>query len=251
MERAIFDNDEIIRSFTAEEKEALFDTLMEMYFHKNFGSLSKMDLETYLFSFYLEHLMNNKFNYDDYTIGKDLGLTLSRVRGLKERKELKYPHEGYDWREIFLQYAADAKYDESRHLIKFSIPDVNVIKDVRYYFERNHQYDEIQLNPKLFACRADAFIEMCKQIAIENGEEFSLKTTDISSLQKLLENNTCKEHEKSAVQKIINGTVEDGIKDLLISATKETLLFVLTFVNPGVGKVANRAFTIIKKSLNR
>lgn len=251
MERAIFDNDEIIRSFTTEEKEELFDTLMEMYFHKNFGSLSKMDLETYLFSFYLEHLMNNKLNYDDYTVGKDLGLTLSRVRGLKERKELKYPHKGYDWREVFLQYAADAKYDESRHLIKFSIPDVNVIKDVRYYFERNHQYDEIQLNPKLFACRADAFIEMCKRIATENGEDFSFKTTDISSLQKLLENNTCKEHEKSAVQKIINGTVEDGIKELLISATKETLLFVLKFVNPGVGKVANRAFTIIEKSLNR
>ena len=83
MERVTFDNDKIIKSFTQEEKEELFDTLMAMYFHKNFGSLSKTDLETYLFSFYLEHLLNNQFNYDDYTVGKDLGLTLSRVRGLK------------------------------------------------------------------------------------------------------------------------------------------------------------------------
>lgn len=251
MERVTFDNDKIIKSFTQEEKEELFDTLMAMYFHKNFGSLSKTDLETYLFSFYLEHLLNNQFNYDDYTVGKDLGLTLSRVRGLKERKELKYPHKGYDWRDTFLQYAHDARYDEDHHLIKFSIPDVNVIKDVRYYFERNHQYDEIQLNPKLFSCRADIFVEMCMQIAAEKGEDFSFELRDGDSLQKYLENRKCREPEKRAIQKILEGAVVDGVKELLISGAKETLLVVLPLVNPGVGSIANIFLNIVKKTLKR
>ena len=35
-------------------------------------------------------MLDNGEDIDDYVIGRDLGLTISRVRALKERKELKY-----------------------------------------------------------------------------------------------------------------------------------------------------------------
>ena len=74
--------------FTSEEKNALFDKIAAMYFNKNFGSTQKADFETLLFSEYIEHCLRFKLPFDDYTISKELGITQSRVRSLKERKEL-------------------------------------------------------------------------------------------------------------------------------------------------------------------
>ena len=81
-----YDNDYVLESFEQNEFKDLFDELMDMYFRRNFGSTSKADLETFLFSYYLEHLIRNGMPYDDYTLGKDLGLTISRVRSLKEKR---------------------------------------------------------------------------------------------------------------------------------------------------------------------
>ena len=39
--------------FTENEKIALFDKIDELYFHRNFGSTSKSDFETLLFSEYM------------------------------------------------------------------------------------------------------------------------------------------------------------------------------------------------------
>ena len=77
--------------FKDEEKIRLFDKLDELYFRKNFGSVSKTDLETLLFSEYIECCIRNNVAYDDYSLSKELGITQSRIRALKERKELKYP----------------------------------------------------------------------------------------------------------------------------------------------------------------
>lgn len=246
-----YHNEMIIESFSPEEKEFLFRELMNMFFHKNFGTVSKSDLETFMFSFYLEHLLNSNQAIDDYILGKDLGLTLARIRSLKERKELKYPREGYHWEDAFLENAKNAKYDETHHLVKFTISDVNVLKDVRYYFEKNNQYDEVQLNPKLFACRPDTFIEMCKKIAEEKGEQFSWTTRDLEKIKEYANRADADSKSAAGLAKFLHGAVEEGIKDLLLCGAKEAALAALSCVNPLAGTVAAKALDILTKALQR
>ena len=75
-------------TFNEEEKIRLFNKIEEHYFRRNFGSMSKTDLETLLFSEYIESCINNNKPYDDYSLSKELGVTQARIRSLKERKEL-------------------------------------------------------------------------------------------------------------------------------------------------------------------
>lgn len=77
-------------NFSNEEKIAIFDKIEQHYFIRNFGSMTKTDFETLLFSEYIEHRIKNKLPFDDYSLSKELGITQSRIRAFKERKELKY-----------------------------------------------------------------------------------------------------------------------------------------------------------------
>lgn len=148
-------------SFSNKEKQSCFDKISELYFCKNFGSTSKADLEVLLFSEYIEHCIGAGKPYDDYTLSKQLGITQSRVRTLKERKELKYPHEGFDWRVSFADSVKNAKYDESDHYVKIIIQDVNVLNEARHFIEEKGWYDECSLNKKLFRLPLDCFVEIC------------------------------------------------------------------------------------------
>lgn len=82
-------------TFTADEKAAAFDKISALYFAQNFGSTSKADFETLMFSEYIEQHIKHGLPYDDYTLSKELGLTQSRIRALKERKELKETPRNY------------------------------------------------------------------------------------------------------------------------------------------------------------
>lgn len=249
-ENTKFLNENIIDGFSEKEKEILFEDLMNMYFRKNFGTLTKAELETYLFSFYIEHLLDNNIPFDDYTIGRDLGITQSRVRALKERKELKYPRHNYDWKQEFLLCARNAKYDEVKRLIKFQITDVNVIKDARHFFEINGQYDEFQLNPKLFQCSLEAFIEMGNIIAQEANEEFVFSLENQDKVEAFV-NNCDDKNAKDAIAKFTNGLIEDGLKELFINCSKEVILQGLNLIMPGSGSVVNGIFEVVKKALER
>ena len=65
------------------EKEELFKKISFAYFERNFGSMSKSDLETLLFSEYIEHHIRHRLPYDDYTLSKELGINKARIRTLK------------------------------------------------------------------------------------------------------------------------------------------------------------------------
>lgn len=205
--------------WTQKEKDELAKWINDHYFeNQNFGSVSKADFETYIFSLYIENLLDNKENFDDYTIGKHLGLTISRVRSLKERKELKYPREGYNWKDSFIECVKNAKFDETTHLVKISIPDVNVLKDLRYFLEKNGWYDEYQLNPKLFQCRADVFYDLCIKldsdyVSPQLDEESRKKLKDIVKQSK-------EEEDQGFIETIIKGELEEGLKKILKYSSK-------------------------------
>ena len=228
-------------NWTDKEKIRLTDWMNQNYFdNQNFGSVSKADFELFLFSLYVDHLIDNKEIFDDYTVGKQLGITISRVRSLKERKELKYHREDYCWVAYFIACIENARYDETAHLVKVNIPDVNVIKDVRYFLEQNGWYDEYQLNPKLFQCRADIFIEMCNRLPDKDGkvENYVIKDEAKEKLKEIA-SSTTSDKEKSSIAKIIGGATKEGIKELALTASKEVLSAALSAIPfGGIAKTA-------------
>lgn len=227
--------------FDNETKQAFFNEIAENYFNKNFGTMLKSDFETLIFSYYIENIIEKGQNFDDYTLSKQLGISESRVRALKERKELKYPYKKYDWKKAFSEIIPNAHYDEKNDLVQLKIEDVNVLKDLRYFIYSKNYFDVYQLNPKLFQCKLEFFIQICMDI----DSEFKLTDQTIEHIKSL----NLDENEITAVEKICNGDYKEGIKQLLFDTSQsifEEIVEKLPFGKFGE-KIITDIFDVIKK----
>ncbi len=233
--------------FTPEEKAVAFEEISSCYFQRNFGTMSKSDFETLMFSIYIGHCISKNLPFDDYTLSKGLGITQSRVRALKVRKELKYPEKCFEWKNNFISSISNARYDGGKRLVKLHISDVNVLIELRYFMEEHGWYNEYQLNPKIFQCRADIFIELCR--ALDDTGVPELPQVAVEKLKEL-EKQAIQGKEKSALQEIASGALEDGLKGLAISASKEILLKTLRVIPfGGLASQAIQAFiSIVEKT---
>ena len=215
--------------FTDAEKLTLIQELSKLYYQKNFGSTSKMDLDTLMFSVYIEHRLNVGEPYDDYTLSKELGITQNRIRALKERKELKYPRDGFVWEEAFADAVANAKYDQNDRYIKMIIQDINVMNEVRHFIEQRGWYDECSLNRKLLRIPLDCFVEICLERS-DFDDVFSCEAK--ANIKKL-------KHEESAVKDFLQNFSEDGLKAFLMSASPKVICKVLSLLKfTGFAKTA-------------
>lgn len=216
--------------FKPEEKINCFDKIEKEYFNKNFGSMSKSDLETLLFSEYIEHHINHELPFDDYTLSKELGITQNRIRSLKERKELKYPHNGDYWQAEFAESVKNAKYDENDHYIKMIIEDVNVMNEVRHYIEQKGWYDECSLNKKLLRIPMDCFTEICVK-------DTNFDTVLSENTKKFIKNKVPKGD--NSISEFLKDFSKDGFKKFLMSASKEVISLVIPLLPfEGVAKTA-------------
>lgn len=231
-------------NFTEEEKIEFFDAIAGHYFNHNFGTMLKADVDTLIFSTYIEHCLKNNLPFDDYTLSISLGITESRIRSLKERKQLQYPYKNYDWKREFVKLIPNAKYNDVKKLVQINIGDVNLIKDVRHFIYENNWFDEFQLNPKLFQCRLEYFISLCDKL--EEREPFDEETK--RQLKKLAKS----DREKSAIEKIISGSFEDGIKELVSIGSKLLLVKMLKLIPFGglAGVAINTFINILDNSAN-
>ena len=227
----------ILWEFSSNEKEVVFDKIASHYFNRNFGSISKTDLETLLFSEYIEHCLRENLPIDDYTLSKELGITQSRIRSLKERKELQYPHEGFLWKTAFAEAAKNAKYDKNDHKVKFIIQDVNVMNEVRHFIEEKGWYDECSLNKKLLRIPLDCFTEIC----IEDESVSDLFSEKTRSEIKRIAN------ADNAIMEFVKDFTKDGLKSFVMSAGKEALQLVLSCLP--FGGVAKVAFGFIERAI--
>ena len=148
---------------------------------RNFGTLSKSEFDLLVFHYYLlEKQVNAGGEYvSDYDIGRDLGLTIQRVRSLRERDALKWPpKEEGRWKERFLDCLKFAHYDEKSGAVKIPVPDVNVIKEVRNFIEAAGLIDDYQLNPKVFQCNLDALVAICLDLKSDSDDNMCRKILD-------------------------------------------------------------------------
>ena len=225
-------------TFSNEEKIALFDKISALYYNKNFGSTSKSDFETLLFSEYIEHCLRSDIPYDDYSLSKELGITQSRIRSLKERKELKYPYKDFKWKKAFAASAENAKYDEFDHYVKFIIQDINVMNEVRHFVEERGWYDVCSLNKKLLSIPLDCFVEIC----LEDESITELFSPDVKKKIKKVAKSD------SDIADFLNDFSKEGLKSFMMSAGKEALLSVLSCLP--FGGVAKVAFGFLRRAIN-
>lgn len=225
-------------SFSQKEKVEIFDKIEQHYFVRNFGSMSKTDFETLLFSEYIEHCIRNKLPFDDYSLSKELGITQSRIRALKERKELKYPYKDFTWQNAFAESVKNAKVDPNDHYVKMIIQDINVMNEVRNFIEVHGWYDECSLNKKLLRIPLDCFVEICYDSEVFDNifSEETKKT--IKKISKA---------EEPSVKDFIKDFSKDGLKSFLMSASKEAISEVLKLLP--FGGIAKIAFDFLLKAI--
>lgn len=232
--------------FTQEDKAKAFDRIAERYYKRNFSTLSKTDMDTLMFDIYIEQLLDKGLPHDDYNMSKALGISQGRIRTLKVRKELQYPRENFNWIDAFAEDLKKASFDKESKKVKVLISDVNVLSELRYFVEKNGWYDEYQLNPRLFQCRVDFFIDMIYKL-VEG--ELSLDR-DAKRKIKQLEKNLPDNKVKAAIKSIMEGSVEDGAKKLLLHAGKTIgpeLLGLLPIVGEPAKNVANALIEVLSK----
>lgn len=206
---------------------------------RNFGTLSKSEFDLLLFHYYLLDRQEKAVGkyVTDYEIGRDLGLTIQRVRSLRERDALKQePNDG--WKDAFERCLPNAHCDVNRD-VKIPVPDVNVMKEVRNYFEAHGLYDEYHQNPKLFQCKLDVLIAVC--INLKNKGEGNL-CKDILAILRESEDgkvsSAVEEQEHPVLSKVKKKTVE-GVRTVVTD--------IHDIAKAGLGTLCGEWFSLLLK----
>ncbi|WP_429968302.1 hypothetical protein [Enterococcus sp. AZ046] len=150
--------------FTDEQKIKYFDEIFEKFYKRNFGLASKSEIDLLLFKFYYDTFSDceesSKHKISDYTISKELGITQTRVRNMRIKKELVYPHIDVNWKGKFLEIVPSAHFDRNTHKVTINIGDPNIFLELENYIDVHNMYFEKQLNQKNFTLRVEYFIEL-------------------------------------------------------------------------------------------
>lgn len=159
--------------FDDKAKIAAFDELAKNFYYCNFGSMVKSDIETLMFSLYIDQILNkseeDENSYSDYVLSKHLGIPQSRISNLKIKKELRYPYRNFDWKKSFLQIFGNARFENGK--IKMYIPDANVYIEIKNAIESKGDYVDVQLNSKLLQVTPESFLDLVVEISDSEDAE--------------------------------------------------------------------------------
>lgn len=154
-------------------KALAFDKIAEKFYYTNFASVSKTDIDTMMFSIYLDRILDTDESdlnaYSDYTLSKLLGITQSKVSNLKVKKELLYPYEGFDWKKSFERIISNYRYEDGK--IKLYIPDKNLYYELRNVIECAGGYVEVTLNATLLQVAPEYFVDILYAVLSDDQKE--------------------------------------------------------------------------------
>lgn len=157
--------------FSDSVKDELIDVLCSKYFNKNFGYLSKSEMDLLMFHYYLKQkrISNNGQDPTDYEVSKELGITQSRVRGFKSKDYLQNI-DVIDWKKTLIDLIESGIFVKRNDNVELLVSDVNVMMELRNFLEEKGLIDEYVLNPKVFKCSLDVFISVYELIkGLEKG----------------------------------------------------------------------------------
>lgn len=233
--------------FSPQTMQKAFKRIASHYYERNFGSMSKANLEILLFDIYYKNRKSQQLPLDDYTLSKELGISQTRIRTLKSSRALQYADNNSDeiWKQEFVHLIENARYVDEQHQIKMTVPDIVVLIELRNYIEKNGWYDEYTLNPKLFTCSLPVFLEICSHL---EDEKLVLSKEEKSKLKELKAKEP-KGLEKSPVDLLCEGKVNEGLKVLAMETGKEFLIDVLKMIPFGgtAGMAIKALYTVLSR----
>ncbi len=209
---------------TPEEKAKAFDQIAEHFYVKNFGSMTKTDMETLMFSLYIEQILDEgdeNFNtYSDFRLARELGITQSKVRNLKERKQQQYPR-NFKWRDAFVRVSKNARYENGK--IKIQIPDVNLYYEIQNAVEEAGGFIDVSLTPKLLQISPEYFLDLLIVLTEDERERKKIRKEWQKEFQKHQKDQECLDKEpigrrmagagREVVIDVLSSVLSDIIKD--------------------------------------
>lgn len=214
--------------FSQDEKAKMFDEIAAHFYYRNFGQMTKTEIDLMMFHFYYEKLISSfkdsEGNLDykqcsDYRISRELGITQQRVRNYKVKNQLVYPSsENRDWRKEFSKLIENARYDRVSKKIIVNIPDPNLYLDIQNFIEERGAYIEKQLNSKILQIRAEYFIDLAVSL-----EPFSYREEIVNELQKQLSEN-CKDDVVFDERNIGKSLIESTVNITTIAANLSNII---------------------------
>lgn len=134
--------------------------------------MTKADIETLLFSIYIEQILKKDADdfsaYSDFRLSKELGIPQSRVANLKVKKQLQYPST-YSWRDSFTKVSRNARYENGK--IKIQIPDINLYYEVKNAVEEAGGYVDVTLTQKLLQISPEYFLDLLVVVSEEKNRK--------------------------------------------------------------------------------
>ena len=210
------------------EKAEAFDKIAELYYFQNFGMTAKSDIDVLMFSIYLERILESSESdmsaYSDYALSKQLGITQSKIKNLKIKKELKYPYQGFDWRESFKRIYSNAHYENGCIVLYVSDPNLQI--ELKHFVEENNGIVEVKLNQSLLVISLESFFDLILFVADEKEQKYVKEKLKNALLSK-------KANIESFEKQPMSKTIKENAKDL-----GKNLVFELLKNLPIVGSVA-------------
>ena len=153
-------------------KAEAFDKIARMYYFQNFGTMSKTEMELLLFSIYADRVLavnpESENAYSEYVFSKELGITKSRVRSLKERKELKYPS-NYDWKENFRKALTNAEYVGGK--IRLFVKDFRLFTELENVINEMGSYSEATFTRQMLTVSVPVFVDIIIEASEDNDDD--------------------------------------------------------------------------------
>lgn len=226
--------------FKEEDKAAAFDKIAEQFYERNFGRMSKSDMEILMFSIYIEQILARNeyaFNaYSDYRLAEALGVPQSKISSLKIKKQMRYPHE-FDWKKSFEIVSKNARYENGKIIIQ--IPDINLYDEIKNVVEANGGYVSVTLTKNLFKITPEYFIGLM-MAALEEEDRNKIRKKLRDEFRKQGEDQEYMDTEP--IVKILTKLGKESVKTIFLTISSEKSIGV-------IADIVSRIWNIIEKEM--
>lgn len=136
-----------------------FKRLTKRFFGRGFASLTKTEVEVYLFDIYMSGVERSGNAPSYYTIGRELGITESRARALSEKRSL-YFGEPPSVDDCLFYLLKHAPKDLQGDVIRIQVTDVNILRALQDHIESRELGVEPELSGKAFRITLTTLFEL-------------------------------------------------------------------------------------------
>lgn len=141
-------------------------------FTRQFGTFTKSDYETLMFTIYMDLIDDPK---NDYDISRELGITESKVRNLRVKSQLLYPKD-LNLNEELTKAIEKGFFDPDNMTLTITLQDPNIQRLVLHLIEQEYGNVQFTLNPKHLKLPIESYVLLSMEVNKEKTKDDALST---------------------------------------------------------------------------